>query len=230
MAYLEGEGHVEKPVRQWGLRVNFDDADQGARQVLRLEDVGLAFGDWWLLREVNLSVQHGACIALVGPNGGGKTTLLRMIAGEFAPTQGTIQLGAGIQPGYMSQAQETLDPASTPLATIRQVVDQMHESEIRRFLHHFLFAGDDVFIPIEHLSFGERSRLMLAQLVANGCNLLLLDEPVNHMDITSRERFEVALSQFSGTILAAVHDRAFIKRLATATWTVAGGDVKEELF
>jgi ATP-binding cassette subfamily F protein 3 len=129
----------------------------------------------------------------------------------------------------MSQAQETLDSASTPLATIRNIVDQMHESEIRRFLHHFLFAGDEVFVPIEQLSFGERSRLMLAQLVAKGCNLLLLDEPVNHMDLTSRERFEVALTQFSGTILAAVHDRAFIKRLATATWTVAGGGVQEKL-
>ena len=90
----------------------------------------------------------------------------------------------------------------------------MSQTEIRRFLHHFLFSGDDVFVNNGSLSFGERARLMLALLVAEGCNFLLLDEPINHLDIPGRERFEEALAQFPGTVLAVVHDRAFIRRVA----------------
>ena len=103
----------------------------------------------------------------------------------------------------------------------------MSQTEIRNFLHFFLFSGDDVFIKISALSFGERTRLMLALLVAQGCNFLLLDEPVNHLDIPSRERFEYALSQFPGTVLAVVHDRAFIRQVATGIWKLRDGRIKQ---
>jgi ATP-binding cassette subfamily F protein 3 len=93
-------------------------------------------------------------------------------------------------------------------------------------LHYFLFSGDDVFIPIGALSYGERARLTLAMLVAQGCNLLLLDEPINHLDIPSRERFEQAMRAYEGTVLAVVHDRFFIQRFATALWVVEGGSVR----
>jgi len=156
---------------------------------------------------------------LIGPNGCGKTTLARLIQGELAPVAGRVRLGAGVRLGYYAQEQETLDPASTPYDTIRAAA-AMDQTEVRTFLHYFLFAGDEVFHPVSSLSFGERARLALARLVARGCNFLLLDEPINHLDIPSRTRFEQALTAFEGTVLAIVHDRYFIERFATGVWSI----------
>ncbi|MFN2224642.1 MAG: ATP-binding cassette domain-containing protein, partial [Anaerolineae bacterium] len=108
--------------------------------------------------------------------------------------------------------------------TIREVA-AMDETEARTFLHYFLFGGDEAFLPVGSLSFGERARLALARLVAQGCNFLLLDEPVNHLDIPSRSRFEQAMTAFEGTVLAIVHDRYFIERVATGLWAIEGGTV-----
>jgi ATP-binding cassette subfamily F protein 3 len=126
--------------------------------------------------------------------------------------------------GYFSQEQEALDGQLTPLETVRRVAP-LSDTEARSFLHYFLFAGDDVFVPVSSLSYGERARLALGTLVLQGCNLLLLDEPINHLDIPSRERFEQGLSQFEGTVLAVVHDRYFIDRLATRIWAVHSGGI-----
>ena len=186
----------------------------------------MAFGDQPLFSNVTLTLSHGQRIALIGPNGAGKTTLLRLIAGELTPTAGQVRLGAGVKLGYAAQEQEILDPNLTPYDTIRAEAINMDQTEIRRFLHFFLFAGNDVFVKVSDLSFGERARLMLALLVAQGCNFLLLDEPINHLDIPSRERFEQALGQFPGTVLAVVHDRAFIRRVATGTWEMREGRVR----
>ncbi len=220
------EDRIEKPGRHWTLKLDFADDEGGARQVLSLDGVKMAFGDRTLFSNVIATLNHGQRIALIGPNGEGKTTLLRIIAGELEPVEGQVTLGKGIKLGYLSQEQEILDPESTPYDTIRAAAVDMHESDIRSFLHFFLFAGDEVFSQIGNLSFGERTRLMLALLVAQGCNFLLLDEPVNHLDIPSRERFEEALSQFPGTVLAVVHDRAFIKRVATGVWELRDGTLK----
>lgn len=220
---------VDKPARQWQLRLNFADDGSGARQVLRLENVSMAFERRPLFSNVNLTLNHGQRVALIGPNGTGKTTLLRLIAGELEPTAGQVQLGAGVKLGYAAQEQEILDPDSTPYDTIRAEVTDMTQADVRTFLHFFLFAGDEVFVKIGRLSFGERTRLMLALLVARGCNFLLLDEPVNHLDIPSRERFEQALSQFPGTVLAVVHDRTFIRRVAGGVWELRAGRITERL-
>jgi ATP-binding cassette subfamily F protein 3 len=168
---------------------------------------------------------YGERTALIGPNGCGKTTLLRCITGQLKPWAGTIQLGRAVHIGYMSQEQEGLDGSSTPLVQIRNAAP-LDETEARSFLHYFLFAGDDVFIPVEQLSFGERSRLALALLVARGCNFLLLDEPVNYLDIPSRESFERAMARFEGTVLAVIHDRYFIERFATMIWAMENGEVR----
>jgi ATP-binding cassette subfamily F protein 3 len=138
-------------------------------------------------------------------------------------------LGKGVKPGYLSQEQEVLDLDSTPYDTIRTEAVAMNESDIRSFLHFFLFSGDEVFNRIGNLSFGERTRLMLARLVAQGCNFLVLDEPINHLDIISRERFEEALCQFPGTVLAVVHDRTFVERVATRIWVLRDGRLNVQL-
>jgi ATP-binding cassette subfamily F protein 3 len=164
-------------------------------------------------------VRQGARVALVGPNGAGKTTLLRTIAGRLSPLAGRARLGANVRLGYMAQEQEVLDPALNALETIRRRAS-LTETDARSFLHFFLFGGDDVFVPVGSLSFGERARLILAALVVEGCNFLMLDEPINHLDIPSRSRFERALAGFDGTVLAVVHDRYFIEGFASEIWEV----------
>ena len=130
-----------------------------------------------------------------------------------------MRLGSAVRLGYMAQEQDTLDQALDALHTIRSLAP-LSETDARTYLHQYLFSGDEVFTPVSSLSYGERARLMLACLVASGCNLLLLDEPVNHLDIPSRARFEQALENFSGTVIAAVHDRYFIAGFAALLWEI----------
>lgn len=227
---LLGEERVDKPDRYWRMRIDFGEDTGGTRRVLSLENVAMRFGDQPLFGEVNLTLTHGQRVVLVGPNGGGKTTLLRLITGELVPTAGQVRLGSGVKLGYFAQEQEVLEPDSTAYDLIRQAAPDMSQTEARTFLHFFLFGGDDVFVKIDRLSFGERARLMLARLVVRGCNFLVLDEPVNHLDIPGRERFEQALAGFPGTILAVAHDRAFIRRIATEVWELRNGRLQEIMF
>jgi ATP-binding cassette subfamily F protein 3 len=222
---LESEERVEKPARTWEMKLAFEGTPPSGKDVLLLEDLALGYDGQPLFSSVDLTLRQGERVALVGPNGSGKTTLLRGIVGQVVPLAGRMRLGAGVVVGYYSQEQEGLDGASTPFEEIRRVAP-LGETEVRRFLHYFLFSGDDVFVPVESLSFGERARLALAKLVAAGCNLLLLDEPINHLDIPSRERFEQGLAAFEGTVLAVVHDRYFIQRFATGLWSVERGTVR----
>ena len=226
--YLASDERVDKPERSWQMKLAFDSLAEAhiGRDVLTLEELAVGY-DRPLLAGLNLNIRAGQRVVLTGPNGAGKTTLLRTIAGRLPPLAGRARLGASVRLGYMSQEQENLDPTTTPLATILSAA-AMTETEARSFLHYFLFEGDDPLRPIAELSFGERSRLSLAKLVAEGCTFLLLDEPINHLDIPSRTRFEEALTGFPGTILAVVHDRYFIDRFATDLWLVEEGWVAWE--
>lgn len=217
---LESDERIDKPERSWQIKLDFGDTPPTGRDVLHLEDVSMGFGDRVLFEDVSLTLRAGERVALIGPNGSGKTTLARLIQGDLEPVTGRVRLGAGVRLGYYAQEQENLDPDSTPYDTIRAVA-AMDQTEVRSFLHYFLFAGDEVFDRVASLSFGERARLALARLVAQGSNFLLLDEPINHLDIPSRTRFEQALTAFDGTILAIVHDRYFIERFATSIWSIA---------
>ena len=225
---LSSEERIEKPGRTWQMKLSFEAAPASGKDVLLLEDLSLGYQDRALLSNVRLVLRQGERIALVGPNGSGKTTLLRGIVGDLPPLTGQIRRGTNVRLGYYSQEQEGLDEASTPLDEIRRVVP-VGETEVRSFLHYFLFSGDEVFAQVRNLSLGERARLALAKLVASGCNLLLLDEPVNYLDIPSRERFELGLSAFEGTVVAVVHDRYFIERFATGLWSVEGNTVRRYL-
>jgi ATP-binding cassette subfamily F protein 3 len=220
------EERVEKPGWEWGMKLEFDPAAAGGNDVLTLERLAVGYGSTAILEDVDMRLRRGARAVLTGPNGSGKTTLLRTIAGALPPISGRVRLGANVQAGLMAQEQETLDPCKNALQIVRMEISA-DETNARRFLHYFLFSGDDVFTPAGALSYGERARLLLALLVARGCNFLLLDEPVNHLDIPSRDRFEQALAAFKGTVLAVVHDRYFIKRMANEVWGVEGGRVRK---
>jgi ATP-binding cassette subfamily F protein 3 len=213
---------VEKPKTAWQIKLEFRPPAPTGKNVRVLEGLRAGYPDGNpLLFTLNLNIHAGERIVLTGPNGSGKTTLLRTIADmlPLIPMHGTVRLGANVRLGYMPQEQELLDPERSALEII-QGLAPFNETEARSFLHYSLFRDDDPLRPARGLSYGERARLFLATMVAQGCNFLLLDEPINHLDIPSRERFEKALSQFEGTILAVVHDRYFIERFASYLWVV----------
>jgi ATP-binding cassette, subfamily F, member 3 len=246
--YLDSDERVEKPKSRWGLKLDFGPPPAGGRAVLRVEDVAFAYpvatddgrrttddgrvpSDYsssvsrlpsHLLADVSFEVAYGERVALVGPNGAGKTTLLRLITGRLEPQHGIIKLGANVRLGVMAQEQESLELGATVLQTVLNA-RPMSETEARNFLHFFLFGGDSVFRPVGACSLGERSRLQLALLVLRGCNLLLLDEPLNHLDIEGREHFEEALDAFEGTVIAVSHDRTFLRHFAERVIEVRDG-------
>ena len=225
---LESESYLEKPRQTWDMKLEFVDTPPSGQDVLVLEDLAKSYGDQLLFEGVDLVLRRGERIAVIGANGSGKTTLLRMIAGGEAPTGGSLRLGANVRVGYYAQEQENLDWEGTPLQAVQRAVP-LSETQARSFLHFFLFAGEDVFVPIGELSHGERARLSLGLLVLQGCNLLLLDEPINHLDIPSREAFERALSAYEGTVLAVVHDRYFIRRFASGLWVFQDHTIRHRL-
>lgn len=229
VTFLEGEGKLEKPSQAWEMRMHFTEIPQSGQITLTLSRLSIGYDGDPLLPPITQTVTLGQRIALVGPNGIGKTTLFKTLLGETPPLDGSYQFGVGVHPGYLSQEQEMLDPTKTVLETIQTLPDMGNHSEARTFLHRFLFAGDEVFQLVATLSFGQRSRLMLALLVAQHCNFLLLDEPLNHLDLPSREAFEASLSEFDGTILAIAHDQYFIDRFAQVIWHFAPDGLTVEL-
>jgi ATP-binding cassette subfamily F protein 3 len=222
---LDSEERIDKPQRSWQVKLEFENTPASGRDVLHLEGVGMGFGELELFRDVDLTLRLGERIALMGPNGSGKTTLARLILGELEPWTGRVRLGSGVKLGYYAQEQEGMALDTTPYEAIRNVAP-MGQTETRSFLHDFLFSGDEVFVPVGSLSLGEWARLSLARLVAQGCNFLLLDEPINHLDIPSRSHFEQAIVTFQGAVLAIVHDRYFVRRFATGLWAIEGNRIR----
>jgi ATP-binding cassette subfamily F protein 3 len=222
--HLLTDEHVDRPSRTWQMKVDFQNVTESGRDVVVMENLFIGYGDRVLGGPINLTVRYGDRIVLTGPNGCGKSTLLRTITGAIPALDGRVRLGAGVKPGLMAQEQETLEGN-------KRVLDVMLDkgrltlTETRSYLSKYLFTGDEVFTIVNDLSYGERVRLSLACLVIQGCNLLILDEPINHLDIPSRERFEQALAEFQGTVLAVVHDRAFIRHFARQVWKMEDGQI-----
>lgn len=223
--HLLTDEKVDKPQGSWKLKLDFGAPEHQSKDVLVTDNLSIGYApENPLLTNINLFIRAGQRVVLTGANGSGKTTFIRTIVGKLHPLTGSFRLGGATKLGYMAQEQELLNPALNSVQTI-QSVSVMNETETRNYLHYFLFKGDAALRPAGDLSFGERARLQLALLVAQGCTFLILDEPINHLDIPSRERFEEALENFNGTILAVVHDRSFIERFATDVWQARDGKI-----
>jgi ATP-binding cassette subfamily F protein 3 len=223
---LASEERLDKPERRWGLALDFAlDGDTG-RDVVSLHKLTVRFGERAILDEVDLQIRSKDRVALTGPNGAGKSTLINVVCGRLCPDAGTVTLGTGVKIGLYTQEQELVELDRSPLAQMRDSAPG-EESDVRAFLHKFLFTGDNVNRPAGELSYGERARLSLALLVRRGANVLVLDEPLNHLDLDARERFEDALAQFDGTTIIVLHDRFAIKRLASRTLELRNGKLTE---
>ncbi len=186
----------------------------GGQDVLILDQVEMGFEGKDLFAHAKLTIRKGDRMFLLGPNGCGKTTLFKLIAGKLKPKSGSIRLGSNIVAGWYDQTQSDLSLDKTIFEEIADCHPHLTQTEIRNALAAFLFRGEDVFSPIRELSGGERARVSLVKLMLSDVNFLLLDEPTNHLDIASREALEQALAAYEGTCLIVSHDRYFINRLA----------------
>ena len=211
---LERMDKLEKPIDERAIRFQFESRRRTGEDVLMINEVSKSFGEKHLFSNFSLHVRAGDRIALIGPNGVGKSTLIKLITGDVVSDSGDIRFGANVDLGYYDQHQSSLHQEKTVLDEVWDRFPRMEQSDVRGALGMFLFTGDDVFQPIRTLSGGEKGRVALTALMLRKDNLLLLDEPTNHLDMDSREVLEDALAGFNGTIITVSHDRYFINRIA----------------
>lgn len=198
------------PAQRRKMNLHFEPRMRGGDEVLELRQVGMRFGDTRLFRGVDLFVRRGERVGIVGPNGCGKTTLLRIALGYQQPTEGVARLGRSLEIGYHRQDDFDLNPDHSVYDEFRELMPQAEQSEIRSIAARFLFVEDDVFKRVGDLSGGEQSRLSLAKLILRRPSVLVLDEPTNHLDIDSRSALEGALRSYQGTLIVVSHDRQFL--------------------
>ena len=197
------------------IRFQFKASRRGGNDVLTAQDLSLSFHPGQpLFEHVGIEIKHGEKVFLIGPNGCGKTSLFKILLGQYTPDTGLVRLGAAIDVGYYEQSQLSLHDEKTVIDEIWDLHPQMTQTEVRSALAVFLFKGEDVFKPVGALSGGERARVLLLKLMLSKANFLLLDEPTNHLDIGSCEALEDALSGYDGTLFVVSHDRYLINKLA----------------
>jgi ATP-binding cassette subfamily F protein 3 len=204
------------------IRPRLGATPHGGRIVLRTGGLTVGYPGNPLFSAGRLEVRRGERLALIGANGSGKTTFLKVLLGQLAPLEGEVSLGDSLKVGYFAQSHDSLTGEHTVLEEFMRH-KEMAPAAARKILAPYLFTGDDIFKPLRALSGGERSRLALAILALEGADLLLLDEPTNHLDIPAREALQEVLENFPGTILVVTHDRFMIDRLATRIWELRLG-------
>ena len=225
---------LKRPEGEQGkLKISFKENFPSGNDVIMAENLEKSFGFGSerreLFRDVDLDIKRGERICILGPNGVGKTTLLRVLLGELKADGGYLKIGHNVAFGYYDQGQLLLNDSNTVLEELKDSYRLYTDTEMRSILGRFLFKGEDVFLKVGSLSGGEKARLSLLKLMLSGANTLMLDEPTNHMDIESKEVFEEALLEFPGTVIVVSHDRYFLQRIPTRILELTPDGVVEYL-
>ena len=219
---------MEKPERPQNapraIKMKFSESLASGNDVLEVRALSMEFPNRPLFRDLSFLIKRGERVLVIGPNGCGKSTLIKLILGKLPPQSGVIETGYHVQIGYYDQENQNLTAENTVLDELWNAYPTMTETDIRNTLASFRFTGESVLKTVSVLSGGERARLTLAKLILSHMNLLVLDEPTNHLDIDSREALETALEQFDGTIITVSHDRYLIDKLATRILELKPGD------
>lgn len=216
---LERIARIEKPLKDLKhTQMGFLLEKNSHKEVLKVRDLSVSFkvecGQQPLLKNINFQLQRGDKVALIGPNGVGKSTLIKTLLKEISPDSGVITWGNGVTVGYYDQEQSNLHPNNTILHEVWSIFPHIEEARVRTVLGNFLFTGEDVFKKISTLSGGERARVALSKLVMQKANVLIMDEPTNHLDLFSKEVLEQALLNYEGTLFFISHDRYFLNKLS----------------
>ena len=206
---------VEKPMDHAEMHFTLEPRQVSGNDVLQICGLSKAYGNLELFKDISFDIKRGEKVAIIGNNGTGKTTILKIICQQVAPDSGEIKIGSKVHIGYYDQEQQELDPDKTLFDELQDTYPNLDNTTVRNILAAFLFTEDDVFKQIKDLSGGERGRVSLAKLMLSEANLLILDEPTNHLDITSKEILENVINNYSGTVLYVSHDRYFINKTAT---------------
>lgn len=204
---------ISRPQREGEIEIKFSSQLRGGNEVLQVKSLGKSLQKLFLFKNLNFQLQRGDRLGIIGPNGTGKTTFLRIIIGEEKADEGEVKIGRNIKLGYYDQHLAELNPESSIIEEMRSMDPKVKDEELRSFLGRFLFSGKDVFVPVKDLSGGEQARVLLGKLILAKVNLLILDEPTNHLDLKSRGILEEALGKYDGTILVVSHDRYFLDKI-----------------
>jgi ATP-binding cassette subfamily F protein 3 len=213
-----------KPRKRQSLNFNLQSAEKSSLDVLEFRDASLSFDSLSrpIFKDLVVSVRRGQKIGVIGPNGVGKTTLLRLITGDLELDSGNLEISPGVQIGYFHQDHRTLDFDLTPVEEVRRLKPRMDYGDLRALLGQFQFTNDMVSTPLSKLSGGERARIALLRLLLEENNMLLLDEPTNHLDTDAKEALEMALTEFDGGIITVSHDRYFLDKVCDTIWDLQG--------
>ncbi|HKX38709.1 MAG TPA: ATP-binding cassette domain-containing protein [Burkholderiales bacterium] len=226
------EERAARRERVGSVKLSLSAGQRSGKLVAELKEVSKSFAGRAIVKDLNLLVSRGDRLGLVGANGAGKTTVLKLILGTLAPDSGSVRLGTNVQPAYFDQMREALDPEKTVAETISPGSDWVElaggRKHVMSYLADFLFPPRRAQSPVRMLSGGERNRLLLARLFAKPANVLVLDEPTNDLDIESLELLEAALQDYDGTLLLVSHDRAFLDNVVTQTLAAEGGGAWKE--
>jgi ATP-binding cassette subfamily F protein 3 len=223
---------IEIPAQQRSIWFEFAEPPRSGDDVVKLDELGKVWprpdgGEKSVFGGVTGVIRRQEKIAVVGINGAGKSTFLKVLAGQAKASIGSMNLGANVYPGYFSQhAMDILDPRKTVLDTVQDAMPQAHLGTLRNLCAAFLFQGDDIYKRIDKLSGGEKSRVVLATMLVQPINLLILDEPTNHLDIQSRETLLAALQNFTGTVVLVSHDRHFLRCLINRVFEIDHGEMR----